>query len=239
MMESAHLRHPSFGFRWEFQPGEDLSQVDELERLGFSHWSLRVETFLKYGGPLTQFLEKRAKHAQLRLYSDVLPWAPVVEWEPVHALATAALLENSGALRLTCRRELPEVPDPQWVLECLLKRLPLATELSLLTHDENGFAVIRRAGPISATVQLHRWRDEFHNLEHAADMVAELEIDPLVTDFSDADVARQICRLLERSRSNATLDVTFVLPPSASRYREAAARAEQVRKRVLSMGWKK
>ncbi len=239
MMESAHIRHPSFGFRWEFQPGEDLSKVDELERLGFSHWSLRVETFLKYGGPLAQFLEQRTRHAQLRLYSDILPWVPVVEWEPVHALGTAALLENTGALRLTCRRELPEVPDPQWVLECLLKRLPLATELSLLTNDENGFAVIRRAGPISATVQLDHWCEEFHNLEHAADMVAELEIDPLAADFSASVVAGQVCRLLEKSRSNAALDITFVLPSSAKGYREAASRAEQVRKRVLNLGWVK
>lgn len=239
MMDTAHPRHPSFGFRWEFQPGQDFSLAASLERRGFSHWSLRLETFLKYGGPLANFLEERSRHGPLRFFSDELPWAPAREWDMVHAMASVALLEKTAPLRLSCYRPLPEVPQPRTILEELFQRLPVSVDLSLLARDEDELDMVRRTGPIAATVHLEDWREEWENLHAAADLVAEVVIDPLSELMSPHVVAQALHGVLLHSRSNEILDISFVMPPRMSQMPLAIKRAEEVRGQLMNEGWKK
>ncbi len=246
MMESGHPRHPSFGLEWEFVPGrdpaEDFAMAREFERSGFSHWSLRLETHLKYGGPLNAFLEERGRRAQVRFFSDYLPVAPASDWETVHRLATVALLDRSGPARLTCRRLLPQIPAPLSVLDELLARLPVSTEVNLLAATPAAFDLVRRSGEVSATVapsasaggvaRGNAWVERI--ADDDADLITEIRVDPLEDGFSIDAAAAGIRRVLESSRGTESLDVTFGLPVDSERMREAGRRAELVRDRVLS-----
>ena len=238
MMESSHPRHPSFGLRWEFLPGEDLTKARELDKMGFSHWSLRLETHLKYGGAVTYFLEERAKSSQLRFFSDYLPVAPLADWDPVHALAAVALLETTGPARLTCRKPLTEVPPPQTVLKDLLSRLPASIEVSVSADNEAAFETARRSGEISMTVGINDWLEDWEGVvRRHGDLISEIEIDPLALNFSVEAISAKIRSALTASEEAGALDIVFVLPAKTSIMTEAALRAAAVRDRVLTEGW--
>lgn len=239
-MESGHPRHPSFGLAWEFVPGQDLTVALRLERKGFSHWALRLETHLKYGGPLGEFLQARARQGPLRFVSDYLPVAPVTDWDPVHELATIALLNQISPLRLTCRRPLPQIPMPNLVLGEMLAKLPLSTEINLQVQKPADFELVRRSGEVSASLRFGEVEldevakgSEFGD----ADLITEIWVDPLGESFAADRAAKLIARVLEASSGTEALDVTFELPERAWDLEIAVARAEQVRDLVLSTGW--
>lgn len=239
MMESAHPRHPSFGFAWEFVPGQDHSVARDLERMGFSHWSLRLETHLKYAGPLADFFEERARHAQVRFFSDYLPVAPASDWDIVHQLATVALLEKCAPARLTCRRALPQIPAPRVIIDELLARLPVSTEINLLVPSAEVMSLVRHSGEVSAAVEGQGRRAWWASELFAADvdLISEIRLDPLDESFAPEPAARDVCAVLEASRGSEPLDITFELPADPARIPVAARRAEELRAQVLSQGW--
>lgn len=240
-MESEHRRHPSFGLQWDFVPGQDLSFARELERRGFSYWSLRLETHLKYGGPLAEFLDERTRYSQVRLFSDYLPVVPRAAWDSVHRLETLAFLERLSPARLTCTGRVPQVPSPTVALENLLEALPERTEVNLFVDDSAEFQLLRDLQEVSATVradgggtELDIWSEEERWISEVADLVTELWIDPMRPGFSAISLATRVRELLRNSRGSESLDITFLLPLDIGLMDEAARRAEDVRSLVMS-----
>ncbi|MCM2282262.1 MAG: hypothetical protein NDI61_10495 [Bdellovibrionaceae bacterium] len=256
MMEAGHPRHPSFGLQWDFVPYRDFNFARRFERMGFSHWSLRLETHLKYGGPLAEFLEERSRHAPIRFFSDYLPVAPNADWEPIHQFGTVALLEQASPARLTCRGRLPEIPSPTTVVGAMLSQLPVAIEVNILAENASTFDLLQVLGEVSATVPAaalsdKRLRDRLlspkcepgaepgdeSGSSTQADLITEIWLDPLREDLSMDQITQSICHVLEVSRSAEPLDITFALPFQASEMERAAARAEQIRERVMAGTW--
>jgi hypothetical protein len=196
-----------FGLRWEFTP---YAEWPQLIRPSISFVSLRLETFLKYGGPLEEFRTNLLSAVQLQYFSDYLPVAGT--WDPVHQLASQDFLREGF---VTCRAAVPEVPSPDNIIRDLLSSLPKGVEAAVLVRNREEVNRVRDLNGIFVAISARDWLGDPNEVSHFADRVLEIEVETELIR-SGYDTVEKIIGEVALAKSARGFSVTLVLPAVVS-----------------------
>jgi hypothetical protein len=198
----------NFGLRWEFTP---FAELPKLNCNGVSFASLRLETFLRYGGPLADFLKNLS--LPVNYFSDYLPVAS--SWDQVHRLAMHDWYGHTSGTRrsLSCRRAIPEVPRPDKIVRELMENLPNGIELSLLVRNRKDVNAIRDLNGVFFSIEVGDWLGDPNEVSHFADRVLEIEV-PLEMIRSGHDTVKKIIGEVVQARARGSFNVVLVFPPT-------------------------
>ena len=195
----------TFGLRWDFLPFAPWPDASS-----FSFLSLRLETFLKYGGPVAQFLDEQKQKTKLRFYSDYLPAGG--SWDSVHQLSLKEFALTHKPFEIECRNVLLDLPRPADVVRELLASLPQGAEASLLVRSQADINRIRDLNGVYLAVAASDWFETPGELSHVAERIRELEIDERA--FERLDLCEKLIGEIVQASGDAELAVNFLLLPS-------------------------
>ncbi len=193
----------NFGLRCEFTP---FLEWPLLVRSGYSFVSLRLETFLKYGGPLEDFRKNLSHEIKPQYFSDYLP-VSASTWDQVHQLATADFLREGF---ITCRKALSEESSAEVVVRDLLSSLPKSVEVAVLVRNREEVNRVRDLNGVFVAIAARDWLGDPLGIDFA-DRVLELEVE---TDLirSDYNAVEKIIGELVLAKASRSCNVTLVLP---------------------------